>query len=95
MRNSTITTTLFLLGSFAATQALSISTSISKDARYAQHFLNQFDQNGDGKVSLAELPPPEYSLDMMIRMDTNHDGFIDVNEAKNAYRAKKSIMDDD
>ncbi|MEO2024055.1 MAG: hypothetical protein ABGX05_19685 [Pirellulaceae bacterium] len=40
----------------------------------------RFDKDGDGKVSAAELPPG-MPADVIKRLDTNKDGFIDKQEA--------------
>jgi hypothetical protein len=41
-------------------------------------FIQKFDQNGDGKVSMEEFPGPQ---DHFTNLDTSGDGYIDASEA--------------
>lgn len=50
-------------------------------------FIQQYDQDGDGKIDLAEFPTAEQQFQ---RLDADGDGFIDTEEAPGPrYRGKR------
>lgn len=51
------------------------------------NFIEKFDQDGDGKVSLAEFPTPEKRFS---QMDKNGDGYIDQTEVASRTHCRRS-----
>lgn len=50
-----------------------------------QERFNQFDRNGDGRVSASEFPRAE----VFQRMDSDKDGFVTVEEARRYYQGRR------
>jgi len=48
------------------------------------HRFKQLDKNGDGKISAAEFPGPQFT-----QMDTNGDGFPTMEEARTFYAGRR------
>ena len=52
-------------------------------AERVEHMLEEFDTNKDGKLSKDEVP--EGMRDRFDAADTNHDGFLDLEELKRMF----------
>lgn len=73
-----------IAGTFASSLAVAQAEQAAPTQAPADAFIEQLDENGDGKVSLEEAVAPQKSR--FDETDTNGDGFVDAEEASAAFK---------